>query len=389
MTLPQLEKTDAVIPLFIDKTFNILEEGKFSEIIDWNKEGSALEIKKPKEFCKKVLPLYFKHKNLTSFIRQLNMYNFHKRRTLELEHIYEHEFFQRGKRHLLKEVKRKKHESSLNLQKTLEALENLQNTQGNTESSCENEIIAKMNRKTLLTIDNLEKKINNLTDENQTLWTKICSQNEREEFLKYVLMNLMQQFGIGQSEIPIMIKKDPNLFAPVSKEEKDIVLKQLYSEDFLKALQKQENLPSKDFSDSKTNPVTSDGFKKQSNQANRSKKLNKEENQHTLSGKNWNLETEYFKSLFNTNKIFQSQDETNYNGKSLLNKRPLNFDNEDKQIGGLFNSELYKEFENQDLPVAKKVFPALEKKDSIMTENSQTPQFTQSQSLDLTDFNLG
>jgi hypothetical protein len=112
------------IPSFIRKTYDILEERKFPEVIDWNAEGTAIVIKKPSEFCQKVLPTYFKHNNLTSFVRQLNMYNFHKRRTQNVDHVYYHDLFQRGKRYLLKEIKRKNHEhGSDKSQKSSEGLD--------------------------------------------------------------------------------------------------------------------------------------------------------------------------------------------------------------------------------------------------------------------------
>jgi len=105
-------KTHDAIPSFIRKTYDILDERRFPEVIDWNSEGTALVIKNPTEFCQKVLPTYFKHNNLTSFVRQLNMYNFHKRRTQSLDHIYYHELFQNGKKHLLSQIRRKNQETT-------------------------------------------------------------------------------------------------------------------------------------------------------------------------------------------------------------------------------------------------------------------------------------
>jgi ATP-dependent helicase/DNAse subunit B len=56
--------------------------------VSWSQDGNALVIKKVAGFTDKVLPVFFKHHNLSSFIRQvrgllkqLNMYNFSKVRS--------------------------------------------------------------------------------------------------------------------------------------------------------------------------------------------------------------------------------------------------------------------------------------------------------------------
>ena len=58
---------------FIRKTYQILEEGKHSDIVDWNEEGTAIVIKNTAMFAEHVLPIYFKHNNFTSFVRQVFM----------------------------------------------------------------------------------------------------------------------------------------------------------------------------------------------------------------------------------------------------------------------------------------------------------------------------
>ncbi len=77
-------------------------------MISWNPEGTEFTIKDANEFAETVLPRYFKHKNFTSFVRQLNMYGFHKSRDSSAENCFSHQMFQRDEPHLLRGIKRKK-----------------------------------------------------------------------------------------------------------------------------------------------------------------------------------------------------------------------------------------------------------------------------------------
>ena len=47
-------------------------------MIAWGEDGNSFIIKNQSEFTKTMLPYYYKHSNMASFVRQLNMYGFHK-----------------------------------------------------------------------------------------------------------------------------------------------------------------------------------------------------------------------------------------------------------------------------------------------------------------------
>lgn len=72
-----------------------MQKAEHSDIIIWGELGNNFYVKNIKEFEEKILPIYFRHKNFASFVRQLNMYDFHKIRG-EQKHIFEHKLFRRG-----------------------------------------------------------------------------------------------------------------------------------------------------------------------------------------------------------------------------------------------------------------------------------------------------
>jgi len=100
-------KSQGTVPAFLLKTYEILENPVYNDIISWNREGNAFIVKKINEFSEKILPKYFKHNNFASFVRQLNMYDFHKSRQENNENEFRHKLFKRGQKHLLSEIKRK------------------------------------------------------------------------------------------------------------------------------------------------------------------------------------------------------------------------------------------------------------------------------------------
>ncbi|KAK4122750.1 hypothetical protein N657DRAFT_656847 [Parathielavia appendiculata] len=62
---------------FIHKLWSMLEDPKIQHLISWTANADSFVIQPSHEFSK-VLAQYFKHTNISSFVRQLNMYGFHK-----------------------------------------------------------------------------------------------------------------------------------------------------------------------------------------------------------------------------------------------------------------------------------------------------------------------
>lgn len=67
------------IPPFVQKLNSFLEDGKNTDLIRWSDDGNSFVVLDEDEFAKTLIPELFKHNNYASFVRQLNMYGFHKK----------------------------------------------------------------------------------------------------------------------------------------------------------------------------------------------------------------------------------------------------------------------------------------------------------------------
>lgn len=101
---------------FVKKLFQMLEENRFGNVVKWSDTGDSFLISDTNEFTKQVLPCYFKHSNFSSFVRQLNKYDFHKvkisqeiKQRYQLENVWEfkHPDFSRFNKSSLDNIKRK------------------------------------------------------------------------------------------------------------------------------------------------------------------------------------------------------------------------------------------------------------------------------------------
>jgi len=74
---------------FLLSTYKMIEQENDGGLIKWNANGDSFIIENNESFVK-ILPKYFKTKNYSSFVRQLNMYDFHKIKNLDGFHEFKH-----------------------------------------------------------------------------------------------------------------------------------------------------------------------------------------------------------------------------------------------------------------------------------------------------------
>uniref|UniRef100_A0A6J0UHE2 Heat shock factor protein 1 isoform X1 n=2 Tax=Pogona vitticeps TaxID=103695 RepID=A0A6J0UHE2_9SAUR len=104
------------VPAFLTKLWTLVEDPETDPLICWSPGGTSFHVFDQGQFAKEVLPKYFKHNNMASFVRQLNMYGFRKVVHIEQGGLlkpdkddteFQHPYFLRGQEHLLENIKRK------------------------------------------------------------------------------------------------------------------------------------------------------------------------------------------------------------------------------------------------------------------------------------------
>lgn len=101
------------IPPFIQKLSSFLDNNSNEDLIRWSLSGDSFIVLDEEHFANKLIPELFKHNNYASFVRQLNMYGFHKKvgltdnsmraseRKAKTPSEYENPYFKRGRPDLL------------------------------------------------------------------------------------------------------------------------------------------------------------------------------------------------------------------------------------------------------------------------------------------------
>ncbi|XP_077314590.1 heat shock factor protein 4-like isoform X1 [Lithobates pipiens] len=64
------------VPAFLTKLWTLVEDPETNHLICWSVNGTSFHVFDQGRFAKEVLPKYFKHNNMASFVRQLNMFSY-------------------------------------------------------------------------------------------------------------------------------------------------------------------------------------------------------------------------------------------------------------------------------------------------------------------------
>ncbi|XP_063239072.1 heat shock factor protein-like isoform X1 [Bacillus rossius redtenbacheri] len=219
-----LEEVGANVPAFLAKLWKIVEDPETNDLIRWSAEGASFIIQNTARFSRELLPLYYKHNNMASFIRQLNMYGFHKVVSLEAgglkvdkdEMEFAHPCFVHDHPVLLENIKRKQIPNKLEGELRLGArsdvygkvLTEVKNMKGRQES--------------------LDSQLVSMKRENEVLWREVALLREKHKQqqtivnkLVHFFVNLFQADEAGNLRLKrqarLMIKDKTHSAAKVAK----------------------------------------------------------------------------------------------------------------------------------------------------------------------------
>ncbi|KAJ8983523.1 hypothetical protein NQ317_012014 [Molorchus minor] len=207
------------IPAFLGKLWKMVNDPSTDHLICWSPAGNSFVIQNQAHFWYELLPLYYKHNNMSSFVRQLNMYGFHKMSTVENgtmdsdkdEIQFYHPYFQKGQPGLLRMIKRK-----VTTSKT---------TENNVQNILKQDDIVKV----LTDVkqlkgrqSNLDSQLSAMKQENAVLWRELALLRQKHIKQQQIVNKLIQflvtlvqpsatsRIGVGvKRRMPLMLHESP------------------------------------------------------------------------------------------------------------------------------------------------------------------------------------
>ena len=172
-------------PNFLLKLYTILETPEYQNIIHWSDNGKYFIVQNLHDFTENILNKYYKHNNYSSFVRQLNMYDFHKKRSNQNEHIFQHKLFTKGQKELIPTIKRKNRKEFHPISDLAFPDLNAQSNKNNEQALIEyfnNDAPKKVTKNTLeKTLNYLIKSVNDNSDKQKDLEEKVEKLGKQNE----------------------------------------------------------------------------------------------------------------------------------------------------------------------------------------------------------------
>nr|AHI13794.1 heat shock factor 1 [Penaeus vannamei] len=204
------------VPAFLTKLWRLVDDVKTNDLICWTQNGRSFIIRNQARFSRDLLPQYYKHNNMASFVRQLNMYGFHKvvsadsggLRLERDEMEFAHPHFLRGQEALIENIKRKQQRRLAS-----DGVEFSQIPTSRTVILEENKSVSKLLsdvRDMKRDQDSMSTKLLGLKRENEALWREYASMRQKFSKQQQIIEKLIH-FLIA------MVKSPSKTLAPKRK----------------------------------------------------------------------------------------------------------------------------------------------------------------------------
>ena len=182
------------ISKFLSKLYNLLNDKKYNDDINWNKNGTSFIIKNYHNFCYNIMPKIFGLNLFSSFHHQLNCYGFTKINV----HEYFNKFFKKDNKNLLLNIKRRrknnlKEKNRININRNNNNINNNDNILYLLERIQYKLNIIKYRRKNVEEkLYSMQKKQEYLINENAFLRQKLLEAQTKQKDLGYIFFSMVE-----------------------------------------------------------------------------------------------------------------------------------------------------------------------------------------------------
>ncbi|XP_058117527.1 uncharacterized protein LOC131259930 isoform X4 [Anopheles coustani] len=188
-------ETGTGVPAFLAKLWRLVEDAETNDLISWSTDGRSFIIQNQAQFAKELLPLNYKHNNMASFIRQLNMYGFHKITSIDNgglrfdrdEMEFTHPCFQKDHPYLLEHIKRKIATSKQQQLQAQQAADDKSALKLEAVSRVLSEVKNMRGRQ-----DSLDSRFQAMKQENEALWREVAILRQKHHKQQQIVNKLIQ-----------------------------------------------------------------------------------------------------------------------------------------------------------------------------------------------------